>query len=327
MLIDRIAVKRDERTRVPAAQQMVVGTAAPNLLSDTVDFSTPYWSIVRATLREPIVAPTGHIAHKLAEDGTLDTQRHPPRRGLHRGWWPPGGQLCRQALRTIRRASLARTARPFEASANDLRSQARGGLVRGYRPRVATSSAGNDQIARRLVVVLADGRAAGRCTARNDVGHGRTGWTDRLQGRWKIGSVGGRSAKSNQGSVATLEMANAGRPSAADGGDAVAKLGKEFARYYEDYPRRRSRLGFHSDYYLSRLMFHLLDQAETFIETGTSSGDSIVYVARNYPEYPCYSCDAKEQNIISSARRVAAGSHTNVELHVRRSPDFLSMTW
>ena len=322
MLIDRVAVKRDDRTRVPAAQQVVVGAAAPNLLSDTVDFSKPYWSVVRATLREPMVAPTGHIAHKLVEDRTLDT--HDIRRVAD--YAEGGGRLA-----------VSFIAKPAERSGVHLWLG-----QRGLSKRVQTTfdlkhgvawSEGTDpewQPLQQGMTRLPDGWWWCWLTAElPDVAQlemmlaaagpaGQIGYKgDGESGLWA------GAPRIEPGSVATLEMANVGRPPAAGSSDAVAKLGKEFARYYEEYPQRRSRLGFHSDYYLSRLMFHLLDQAETFIETGTSSGDSIVYVARNYPGYQCYSCDAKEQNIISSARRVAAGNHTNVELHVRKSPDFL----
>jgi hypothetical protein len=126
-----------------------------------------------------------------------------------------------------------------------------------------------------------------------------------------------------EGTIATLDVSRKTFEVADPDIGTVARLGREFARYYEDYPRFRSPLGFHADYYLSRLMFHMLDQADAFIETGTSSGDTITYVARNYPSYPCYSCEANEQNLSASARRVAAGKHSNVHLRLQKSPDFL----
>lgn len=98
------------------------------------------------------------------------------------------------------------------------------------------------------------------------------------------------------------------------------QLATEFEKYFSEGPRR-FLLGFHGDYYLIRLVYHFVAQAENFIETGTSSAASLTQIARAFPETPCFSCELLDSSFISASRKVAA--LPNVHIHKSPSPEFL----
>lgn len=99
-----------------------------------------------------------------------------------------------------------------------------------------------------------------------------------------------------------------------------SRLAVEFEKYFSEGPRR-FLLGFHGDYYLIRLVYHLMAQAENFIETGTSGAASIAQIARAFPDVPCFSCEVGDSAFIISTRKTAA--MPNVHLYKKPSPDFL----
>jgi len=107
-----------------------------------------------------------------------------------------------------------------------------------------------------------------------------------------------------------------------DTGSLVSReLGDYYDRYFNQSGQRRI-LGFHGDYYLMRSIFALLGQADSFVETGSLSGDSIATVARNFPEMPCYSCELKESNFKSA---VGNTRHLpNAHVFKEPSPEFLT---
>jgi hypothetical protein len=65
-----------------------------------------------------------------------------------------------------------------------------------------------------------------------------------------------------------------------------------------DKVRRRSRhlsplrnVGFHGDKHLLRLVDIIMQPVNSFIETGTNVGSTLIYMARTYPDAACYSCE------------------------------------
>lgn len=327
MLVDPPVLEPGEsqpsQKALPQEPQIAIGAAGPNLLSGAVDIAKLPWSVVRANLNESVQAPTGQVAYKLTEDESETTHdvrsviAHPcDGKAITVGFVAKAVERSTVHLWLGHRSLMKRADACFDLKHG--RVQAAGATGPEWHPvrhgmtrladgwwwcwmsaQIPSTSA--------VEMFLAIGGPTGQISYRGD---GKSGL-------W----LGG--PRLERGNVATLGIVQNGSQSGGAEEDSVAKLGREFADYYEGYPRYRRRLGFHADFYLSRVMFHVLDQGDTFIETGTSSGDTIVYVARNYPRHPCYSCEASEVNFVASERRVATGRHSNVQLRLQKSPDFL----
>lgn len=88
---------------------------------------------------------------------------------------------------------------------------------------------------------------------------------------------------------------------------------KELSKFFD--------IGFHGDKYLINIVFSCLNQAETFIETGTNVGSTLVFVAKNYPKMKIYSCepDKKAYNFVKDKIK----SLNNVSLFNGQSPDMI----
>lgn len=80
-------------------------------------------------------------------------------------------------------------------------------------------------------------------------------------------------------------------------------------------------IGFHGDQYLIDLAFGFMNKADAFIETGTNTGSTLVYVGRNFPSLPCYSCEPRK-DAYEQAVRYSSELH-NVNIRQIRSPEFL----
>ena len=80
-------------------------------------------------------------------------------------------------------------------------------------------------------------------------------------------------------------------------------------------------IGFHGDQYLISLIFSLLKHADLFIETGASTGSSLVYTGRNFPELKCYSCEPREEAF--NQARINSEKFKNIEITNIQSLDFL----
>ena len=91
-----------------------------------------------------------------------------------------------------------------------------------------------------------------------------------------------------------------------------------------DQPRPLSpyfEIGFHGYRYLIELISTCLKQAEKFIETGANVGSTLVYVAKQHPDLPCYSCEPDVKAYGFAQQRLAGFG--NVTLANRMSPDHL----
>lgn len=82
-------------------------------------------------------------------------------------------------------------------------------------------------------------------------------------------------------------------------------------------------VGFHGDKYLIELVFAAARRCEQFIETGTNVGSSLVYLAKNFPQLPCYSCDPDKESCNFARQQAAALPHVQIENEA--SPQFLHL--
>lgn len=80
-------------------------------------------------------------------------------------------------------------------------------------------------------------------------------------------------------------------------------------------------LGFHGDKYLIELVFAAARRCGQFIETGTNVGSSVVYLAKNFPKLPCYSCEPDKE--ACDFARGKAAALPNVQISNELSPQFL----
>ncbi len=79
--------------------------------------------------------------------------------------------------------------------------------------------------------------------------------------------------------------------------------------------------GFHGDHYLIAIADALLNRVDQFIETGSSTGSTIVFVAEKFPSLPLWGCEP-DKNAFSFAR-TKTGKYPNIHLIKKVSPDFL----
>lgn len=71
-------------------------------------------------------------------------------------------------------------------------------------------------------------------------------------------------------------------------------------------------IGFHGDRYLLALAGALAGRCKVFIETGANVGSTLVYVAKNFPEIRCLSCEPDSTAFAEAIRN--AGTCRNVSL-------------
>lgn len=80
-------------------------------------------------------------------------------------------------------------------------------------------------------------------------------------------------------------------------------------------------IGFHGDLYLIEIVAKALGQSRTFIETGSNTGSTLSYTAKNYPAIQCYSCEPRTE-AYENAKKNTKGQ-LNVKLMNQSSPEFL----
>jgi len=80
-------------------------------------------------------------------------------------------------------------------------------------------------------------------------------------------------------------------------------------------------MGFHGDKYLIELVFASAMQCAQFIETGTNVGSSLHYIAKNFPQMACYSCEPDLEAFRFA--RDKTQSFANVQVYHEPSPEFL----
>ena len=81
-------------------------------------------------------------------------------------------------------------------------------------------------------------------------------------------------------------------------------------------------IGFHGDAYLLRLVAHLAQRSEVFVETGTNLGTTLGFVARTFPALRCLSCEP-DRAAFEVARRYVA-DHPQVAISNETSQDFMA---
>jgi hypothetical protein len=82
-------------------------------------------------------------------------------------------------------------------------------------------------------------------------------------------------------------------------------------------------IGFHGDKYLVEMAFAAAQRCEQFVETGTNVGSSLVYLAKLFPNLPCYSCEPDKESCLV-AHKQAMGL-ANVRIFHEASPRFLHL--
>lgn len=81
--------------------------------------------------------------------------------------------------------------------------------------------------------------------------------------------------------------------------------------------------GFHGDTHLIALTDHLLEQASSFIETGTNVGTTTLHVARRNPDLQCISCEPWQPAYEAAARH--AYPYANARIYNMDSISLLDM--
>lgn len=80
-------------------------------------------------------------------------------------------------------------------------------------------------------------------------------------------------------------------------------------------------IGFHGDEYLLSLVEQLAVRCKVFIETGANVGSTLAYVAGNYPQLRCFSCEPDQLAFEQAGKN--AGKYSNVALLNGTSQQFI----
>src|SRR5580692_1598116 len=80
-------------------------------------------------------------------------------------------------------------------------------------------------------------------------------------------------------------------------------------------------IGFHGDRYLIELVFASAQRCSQFVETGANVGSSLCYLARNFPQLDCYSCEPDAESCAVAQKN--AKELANAKIVNERSPEFL----
>jgi len=80
-------------------------------------------------------------------------------------------------------------------------------------------------------------------------------------------------------------------------------------------------IGFHGDAYLLNFVDHIIRNCSYFIETGANVGSTLVYVARQYPDINCLSCEPDKMAYVSAVENIA--QHNNVTIYNECSQNFM----
>lgn len=80
-------------------------------------------------------------------------------------------------------------------------------------------------------------------------------------------------------------------------------------------------LGFHGDTYLISFAINILNKVEQFIETGTSTGSTLVFVSRKFPRISLWSCEPDKKAYAFA--KLKTKDFSNIYLSNKTSPEFL----
>lgn len=81
-------------------------------------------------------------------------------------------------------------------------------------------------------------------------------------------------------------------------------------------------IGFHGDRYLLMLVDFLIQRCSFFLETGTSVGSTISYVAKVYPHVKCFSCEVDPRAFARAQENTS--NYPNIEIYNETAKSFCS---
>lgn len=315
-----------------AMMQNAVPLRGDNLFGNETDLGMGAWSVVRSQLGpEAAFGPGGIVARKLVEDSSLGT--HDFRRTVRKKDIQEDYVLSFMAKSQER--SLIQTW--MGSATQGERAQVSFDLSRGRTTNTRTQGKGWMNLGAGLLclengwwwcwmAVRTDATTHLSTLVGLESPEGNVGYDgDGTSGAW-FGNL-----RLERGRVPELVLPATTRSSSpamitqSDRGTVDAmKVSVELGEYYDRYfskTRPREIAGFHGDYYLMRYMFNLLEQADSFVETGSLAGDTVGTVARNFPKMNCYTCELDKRNFDTTRRRTER--YPNVKASNEPSPDFL----
>ena len=89
----------------------------------------------------------------------------------------------------------------------------------------------------------------------------------------------------------------------------------------DKYNNGIAKCPFHNDKKMIRVILEILNNCETFIETGSFMGKTIYFVGKNFPSILCYSCEINKNSYNIAYEQV--NSLKNVKLDLKPSPHAL----
>ncbi|WP_422002562.1 phage head spike fiber domain-containing protein [Reyranella sp.] len=301
-----------------------------NLFGATADLGSGAWAIVRSQLDPaPIGGPGGVVGRRLVEDtsaSTHDFRRILPKESVQEDYVL--SFMAKPKERSLVQVWLG-------SSTQAERAQISFDLLRGRTLNARTQGKGWANLGAGMSCLDDGWWWCWTAVRTDDTSHlatlvaleapdGNIGFGgDGSSGMW-FGNL-----RLEKGRVPTFVLPTASNPVPVSGKDTGAtkdavKVSVEMGEYYDRYfstTRSREIAGFHGDYFLMRYMFNLLEQADTFVETGSLSGDTVGTVARNFPDVDCHTCELDERNFSITRRRTE--QYANVTASNEPSPDFL----
>lgn len=95
-------------------------------------------------------------------------------------------------------------------------------------------------------------------------------------------------------------------------------------KYYElvfDNYNNSYKTPFHNDLFMMKIMINCLEKTEYFIETGLYLGHTSYFVAKNFSNINCYSCEINPDFFNIAKKNI--GNLNNLKIELNKSPDAL----
>ena len=97
-----------------------------------------------------------------------------------------------------------------------------------------------------------------------------------------------------------------------------------FGKKYEilfDKSNNVYKTPFHNDLFMMKIMINCLEKSEYFIETGLWLGYTSYFVAKNFSNINCYSCEINQEFFNIAKNNI--GSIDNLKIELNKSPEAL----
>ena len=96
---------------------------------------------------------------------------------------------------------------------------------------------------------------------------------------------------------------------------------KYFDKYYElvfdNYNNNSSyKTPFHNDLFMMKIMINCLEKTEYFIETGLYLGYTSYFVAKNFSNINCYSCEINAEFFNIAKNNIGNLNNLKIELYI-----------